>query len=108
MATDDGTNRGNAASSRIVSDDLFDGEPRLRGHRISVLDVYEYVEEGDMTPSRFAETYDVDVETVYCALGYYHTHATEMETHREAREQAMRDVRERVASKRPKGISPGG
>jgi uncharacterized protein (DUF433 family) len=108
MATDDGTRPGNAAPSRIVSDDVFGGEPRLRGRRISVLDVYEYVEEGDMTPSLFAETYDVDVETVYCALGYYHTHASEMQTHRAEREQAMKDVRERVESERPDGVSPGG
>jgi uncharacterized protein (DUF433 family) len=108
MATGDGTKGGNTVPPRIVSDDIFGGEPRIRDRRISVLDVYEYVEEGDLAPSIFAETYDVDLETVYCALGYYHTHASEMEAYRDAREQAMKDISERVVSKRPDSVSPGG
>lgn len=48
----------------------------------------------------------VSVTDVYAALAYYHAHEEEMERHREAREQASADLRERIARDRPVGINP--
>jgi uncharacterized protein (DUF433 family) len=93
---------------RIVADELFGGEPRIRGRRIAVLNVYEQVQEetDDMIPAEFAETFQLPVADVYHALAYYHAHTEEMAHHREAREQASDDLRERVAQDRPAGINP--
>lgn len=91
---------------RIVVDDMLGGEPRIAGRRISVLDVYDQVEEGagEMTTDEFAETFRLDLADVYHALAYYHAHSNEMERHREARDQALADLRERVAKDRPPGV----
>ena len=93
---------------RIVADDLFDGEPRIRGRRITVLDVYEQVQEGtgDLPPGEFAETFQVSVVDVYHALAYYHAHTDEMARQQEKRARASEDLRERVAQERPAGIDP--
>ena len=95
---------------RIVADDSFGGEPRIRGRRVTVLDVYERVREGDgkMTPEKFAETFRLDVADVYAALAYYHAHPDEMATHREALERASADLRERVVGNRPPEVDPNG
>lgn len=93
---------------RIVADDLFDGEPRIRGRRITVLDVYEQVQEGtgDLPPGEFAETFQLSVADVYHALAYYHAHTEEIARQQEKRAQASEDLRERVAQERPAGIDP--
>ena len=108
MAADRDTAVVDPEHPRIVADDLFDGEPRIRGRRITVLDVYEQVQEGtgEMMPREFAEMFRLAVADVYHALAYYHAHPEEMAHHQETREQTSDDLRERVAQDRPTGISP--
>jgi uncharacterized protein (DUF433 family) len=93
---------------RIVADERFGGRPRLRGRRITVLDVYEGVTEGegDLTPEEFAETFRLPVSDVYRALAYYHDHREEMERQREARDRTAGEVRARIAESRPDSIEP--
>jgi uncharacterized protein (DUF433 family) len=93
---------------RIVADDLFGGEPRIRERRITVLDVYEGVQEGsgDLPPGEFAETFELSVADVYHALAYYHSHREEMERQRETRARASEELREQVEQERPAGIDP--
>lgn len=93
---------------RIVADDLLDGEPRVRGRRITVLDVHEQVQEGtgDLSPGEFAETFQLSVADVYHALAYYHAHTEEMVHQQERRAQASDDLHERIAEERPAGINP--
>jgi uncharacterized protein (DUF433 family) len=92
---------------RIVADDLFGGEPRIRGRRITVLDVYEGVQEetGDLPPEEFAETFELSVADVYHVLAYYHSHSEEMDRHREARSRASEELHERVEQERTAGIT---
>ena len=85
--------------TRIVSDDVLGGEPRIEGHRISVLQVHEEVEAGDVSPQLFADRYDLDVAAVYRALAYYHEHPTEMDAIRRRR-------RERIDTARDRALSP--
>lgn len=108
MATDRDADVPDPDHPRIVADDMFGGEPRIRGRRITVLDVYERVKEGDgeMAPDEFADTFRLPVADVYAALAYYHDHEAAMERHRDARAQASADLRERVANDRPAGINP--
>lgn len=108
MATDGDVDVPDPEHPRIVEDEMFGGEPRIRGRRITVLDVYEQVQEGDgeMTPEAFAETFRLNVADVYTALAYYHAHTEEMDRHREARERASEDLRERISRDRPTDITP--
>lgn len=108
MATDRDADVPDPDHPRIVADDSFGGEPRIRGRRITVLDVYERVRDGngEMSPTEFAETFRLDVADVYAALAYYHAHEEEMARHREARDEASADLRERVERTRPVGVDP--
>lgn len=110
MATDREGDVPDPDHPRIVADQLFGGEPRIRGRRITVLDVYERVKDGDgeMSPDAFAETFGLSVAEVYAALAYYHAHEEEMEDHRAARERASADLREQIGRDRPAGIGPNG
>lgn len=110
MATDRDVDVPDPEHPRIVADERFGGEPRIVGRRITVLDVYDQVEEGagDMTSEEFAETFRLDVADVYHALAYYHAHTEEMERHREERERASDALRERVKRDRPSGVYPTG
>ena len=93
---------------RIVADEMFGGEPRISGRRITVLDIYEQVTEGDgdLSSAEFADTFHLAVADVYAALAYYHAHEEEMDHHREARDQASADLRKRIARDRPARINP--
>lgn len=108
MATDWSVNIPDPGHPHIVADEMFGGEPRIRGRRITVLDVYEQVQEGngEKTPDEFAETFRLDVADVYHALAYYHAHMEEMARHRKANEQASKELRERIEHDRPAGIDP--
>ena len=82
-------------AARIVSDpDVLDGEPRLEGHRIGVLQLYEEVEEAGHAPQTVAARYDLDVAAVYRALAYYHEHPAQMNEVRERRRQRIESARE--------------
>lgn len=87
-------------TTRIVSDDVLGGEPRIESTRISVLQIFEEVEDGDLSPQAFADRHDLDVAAVYRALAYYHEHPQEMETARQRRQQIIDDSRDEA-------ITPG-
>lgn len=102
MATDRDVEVPDPDHPRIVADDTFGGEPRIRGRRITVLDVYE----GADDPEAFADTFDLDLADVYAALAYYHAHEAEMDRHRRARDRASDDLRDQVERDRPAGVRP--
>lgn len=79
-------------STRIVSDDVLGGDPRIEDHRIGVLQIYEEVEEGDRSPQTFADRYDLDVAAVYRALAYYHEHPGEMASVRRRRNRHIEEA----------------
>lgn len=66
---------------RIVrTEDMMDGEPRIEGHRITVLRIHDLVEQRGLPAPEVADMHDLDTATVYHALAYYHAHPDEMET----------------------------
>lgn len=82
-------------SVRIVTTpDVLGGEPRIEGRRISVRQIYEWVEEGDLKPQAVADRYDLDVADVYRALTYYHDNPHEMQALRRHRETIIEAHRE--------------
>ena len=81
-------------ASRIVSDEaVLDGEPRIEGHRVGVLQVHEEIEEGEVSPRTFADRYGLGVAAVYRALAYYHEHPREMEAVRRHRDERIETAR---------------
>lgn len=108
MATDRNVDVPDPDHPRIVVDDSFGGEPRIQDRRITVLDVYDGVQEGsgDLSPTAFADKFRLNVADVYVALAYYHAHRDEMDRHRVAREEASSDLQERVRRNRSDDIHP--
>lgn len=89
-------------SKRITRDLL--SEPHIRGHRVSVRQVYALVEERGEDPEAVADRFDLDVADVYHALAYYHDHPAEMRTVEKERDDAIESYRESVD--RPDGVEP--
>lgn len=67
------------APAEIVNDDILRG-PRLKGHRISVVDIYDLLDAGETIASIAETTYPVLRETqVRAAVEYIETHEDEVE-----------------------------
>lgn len=94
-----------AAGERIVEELM--SQPHIEGRRISVLQIYERVEERGLQPQTVADRLDLDVADVYHALAYYHDHPEEIDTIREEHEAIMEEVREEAEEHRPDGHRPG-
>lgn len=63
--------------NRIVeTDDVMGGQPRIEGRRISVLQIYEWVNEEGMTPETVSSEFDVELADVHLALSYSRTTTT--------------------------------
>jgi uncharacterized protein (DUF433 family) len=83
-------------TARIVRDEsVMGGEPRIEGHRISVRQVADWVEEGDLSAKTVADRYNLDIADVYRALTYYHEHPGEMAEVRRRRREQIRAAQER-------------
>ncbi len=110
MATDRDVDVPDPDHPRIVVDARFGGEPHIHGRRITVLDVYERVQEGEgeLPPPAFADQFDLPVADVYSALAYYHAHPDEMDRHRRARSTSSEALKEEIARERPPDIDPTG
>lgn len=61
------------------------GQPRIDGHRISVVQIHEWVIEEGMNPEDVSAEFDLDLADVYLALSYYYDNVDEMEEWRECR-----------------------
>ena len=82
-------------TARIVKDDgVMGGEPHIAGHRISVRQVADWVEESDLSAKTVADRYDLDIADVYRALTYYHEHPGEMAAVRRRRREREQRARE--------------
>lgn len=90
------------AVARIEQDLL--SEPHVSGRRISVLQIYELVEEAHETPRAVADRYDLDVADIYHALAYYYDHPRQMANVRRQRRDDFEEFKTRVD--RPPGVSP--
>lgn len=78
----------------VTTPDVLDGEPRLEGHRISVLQVAQPVLDGH-DPAVVADQFDVSLSAVHEALAYYYAHPEEMERIRATDEDIEAELRER-------------
>lgn len=53
----------------IITDDVLDGDPRIKGHRIAVYHVMQYVSKGFST-DEIAEDLGLDIAEVEAAIEY--------------------------------------
>ena len=82
----------------VTTEGVMGGQPHLNGHRISVLQVAEWVHEEGMEPETVAQEFDLDLADVYRALTYYYDHIDEMATWREQRNERLQESREEQPS----------
>jgi uncharacterized protein (DUF433 family) len=77
----------------VKTEDVLGGKPRLRNHRISVLDVVEMLET-DHTPAEVAESLNITTEEVEAASRYYRTHRREIAEQARNREELYQELLE--------------
>lgn len=78
--------------SEIVSTDgVMGGQPRIEGHRISVLQIVEWVNEEGMDPETVAAEFDLELADIYRALTYYYDNVDDMSEWRERRTRRVRE-----------------
>jgi uncharacterized protein (DUF433 family) len=94
-----------AQQAAPIAHDLMD-EPHVAGRRVSVLQLYERIEELGLDPHEVADQYDLDVAAVYYALAYYHANPEEMQQVRDQRDDTATELREAATQTRPEGVTP--
>lgn len=63
----------------IVTDpDIYGGRPIITGHRIAVIDVAVWTQQG-MTPEQIAAEYPLTLAEIHAALAYYYDHQPELD-----------------------------
>lgn len=72
---------------------VMGGQPRVAGHRISVLQIVEWVHEEGMDVETVASEFDLDMADVYRALTYYYDNIDAMSEWRDRRDRAIQDSR---------------
>ena len=69
----------------VTTEGVLGGNPRLKNHRISVLDVVEMLKVG-YSASEAAEELHIEIREVQAALRYYRLHREEIEAQAQERE----------------------
>lgn len=78
----------------ISTKDVMGGQPRIEGHRISVLQLVEWIHEEGMDPETVATEFDLNLADIYRALTYYYDNIDEMSSWRERRARRKRESRD--------------
>jgi len=82
----------------VKTDGVMGGQPRIDGHRISVLQIYERVNEEGMAPETVSSDFGVELADVHLALSYYYDNVREMEEWRDRRNSRIDESREEQPS----------
>jgi uncharacterized protein (DUF433 family) len=82
----------------VKTDGVLGGEPRLDGHRISVLQVTDMVLEAGHEPEYVADQLGISLADVHSALAYYYEHPDEMDAVRERHDRLEAKLEERAAT----------
>lgn len=78
----------------VETDGVMGGQPRLEGHRISVLQIAVWIIDEGMAPEDVSTEFDLDLADVYRALAYYYDNIEEMNEWRERRNRRVEDNRD--------------
>lgn len=66
-------------------------QPRIEGHRISVLQIVEWVLEEGMDPETVSSEFDLELADIYRALACYYDDVEEMNEWRERRRERIEE-----------------
>ena len=83
----------------VATDDTMGGEPRVEGHRISVLQVAIPVIEG-AEPEFVADQLGITLGEVHEALAYFYNHPEEMEALQQEYDEVEAELADRMRRKR--------
>ena len=83
----------------VKTEGVLGGKPRLKNHRISVLDITEHVENGQDI-AEIAEGLQITVAEVEAAIDYWETHPAEIEEQARRREEVHRQLVEQSRLRR--------
>ena len=78
----------------VETEGVMGGQPRLAGHRISVLQIAEWILDDGLEPEAVSNEFDLDLADIYRALAYYYDNIEEMKEWREARLRRIDESRE--------------
>ena len=80
--------------------------PHVVGRRISVIQLYRQIAEGEWTHDELAEDLELDPEDIHAAVEYYEANREEMVMLTERMEKEKTALRAQIAKNRPEGVSP--
>jgi len=86
----------------VETEDVLGGKPRLKGQRISVLQIAELVLDHGDDPATVADQLDISLAEVHEALAYYYGHPDEMNEQRRQQNELVEELK--TASKAPDAI----
>ncbi|WP_336328733.1 DUF433 domain-containing protein [Halovenus sp. HT40] len=92
-------------TSDRIETDLMD-VPHVVGRRISVIQIYRQITDGEWTVDELAEDLRLDPEDVHAAVEYYQTNHQEMEMLRERMDKEKTALRDQIAARRPDQETP--
>lgn len=62
----------------VIDPDVLGGRPTIAGHRIGVIHVATWLQQG-MVPGEIADLYGLTLAEVHAALAYYYDHRAELD-----------------------------
>lgn len=62
----------------VIDPDVLGGRPSIMGHRIGVIHVATWTQQG-MSAQEIADVYGLSLAEVYAALAYYYDHRSELD-----------------------------
>ncbi|QLH81223.1 DUF433 domain-containing protein [Halosimplex pelagicum] len=80
----------------VHTDGVLGGKPRLKGHRISVLQIADMVLDAGHSPEYVADQLGISLSDVHTALAYYYDNPDEMDEIRDRNEQLENRLREQA------------
>lgn len=78
-------------SEIVRTDDVMDGQPRIEGRRISVVQIAEWILDQGMSPEEVSAEFDLDLADIFRALAFYYDNVDEMQEVKRERQQRVEE-----------------
>lgn len=90
-----------------VTPDICSGQPRIRGHRITVRQIVTWHDRMGQSADEIATEHDVSVADVYAALAYYFDNREAIDQAATSADTIMKDIQANTTSKLKQKLSDG-